>query len=53
MATKKVSTKSDSSKNPNKDFQTGMLWLNINPEPKKGSGVSKKTSVPKKASKKK
>jgi len=35
MAVKKLSKKSSSSNNPNKDYQTGTIWLNIDPAPKK------------------
>jgi hypothetical protein len=41
MAVKKLSKKSSPSNNPNKDYQTGTIWLNIDPAPKKYSKKKK------------
>lgn len=43
MAAKKSAPKGSSNKNPNKDYTTGIVWMNIDPAPKKSAG-SKKTT---------
>lgn len=49
MAAKKSTPKNTSSKNPSKDYMTGIVWMNIDPSAKKAA----KSSSIKKSSKKK